>query len=469
MQRNSLGYPALTGLAFLLLAGCSSLSFRAPQTDVALFGPAGWREADAGDDGRISRGWLSTFHDRDLERSVDAAMANNQDLAAAAARMRSAEYVRMAGRSRILPQASLLGSGSTTRSENGRSTSTRSESYGLTVSSSWEIDLWGRLRDLNAADDADLLSARASYRGARLSLAAATARAWCNLIAAQQQLELAEVTLDSFQRNLRISERNYKGTGQGALDVQFGRTNVASAQRDLESRRLARDESARTLEVLTGAYPSGSTRAGRELPELKRNIPAGLPSELLERRPDLAAARAEILSSARRADAARKALLPSLELTTSTGTPVTSFSNLLNPNWLVSRIGTNIAQNLYSGGAIGNQARAALEQNQAAVHEYNQAALEAFREVESALDTDHSLARQEDFLVTEVQQAALAEKQSTRDYSDGIEGSDILDVLEAQRRANNAKASLIRLRNQRLLNRIDLHLALGGDFTTREI
>src|SRR5690606_13422606 len=147
-----------------------------------------------------------------------------------------------------LPNLAAGASADLTRSENGRGPASSSESYGLTISAAWEADLWGRLRDLNAADDADYLATRALFRGARLSLAAATARAWCNLIAAEQQRELARVTLDSFERNLRISERNYKGTGQGALDVQFGRTNVASARRDLESRRLARDEAARTLE-----------------------------------------------------------------------------------------------------------------------------------------------------------------------------------------------------------------------------
>ncbi|MBB5350084.1 NodT family efflux transporter outer membrane factor (OMF) lipoprotein [Haloferula luteola] len=399
--------------------------------------------------------------------TVDAAMDRNQDLAAAAARMRAAKYQQLAGRARVKPDASLLTSGSVSRSENGRAPAQSSESYGLSLSTSWELDVWGRLRDLNAADEADQVATEALFRGARLSLAASTARSWCNLIAAEQQLELAHITLDSFQRNLRISERNYKGTGQGALDVQFGRTNVASAQRDLESRRLARDEAARTLEVLTGRFPAGTTRAGHELPTLPKKVPAGLPSELLDRRPDLTAARASLLASAHRAHASRKSLLPSLRLTSSAGTPVSGFSQLLNPDWLVASIGANLVQTLDTGGAQKLEARAALEQNQAAVHDYQQVALTAFREVESALDADQSLARQEDFLVAEVEQAALAERQSTRDYADGIEGSDILDVLEAQRRANNARSSLIRLRNERLLNRIDLHLALGGDFKTR--
>lgn len=452
----------------ILLTGCSSLQFGRP-VEVANFAPPEtWQAVSKGGSGRISRSWVSEFNDAGMSRMVDQALANNRDLAAAEARMREAEYIAIAGRSRLLPQASLATSGSFSVSERGPLPSRETESYGLTVSASWEADLWGRLRDLTAADEADLFASEATLRGARLSLAASTARAWCNLIASDQQLDLAKVILDSFQRNLRISERNYEGTGKGSLDVQFGRTNVAAAERALKSSELARDEAARTLEVLTGSYPSGDTRAGSDLPKLRRKVPSGLPSELLERRPDLAVARARVFSTAKRADAARKSLLPSLALTTSAGTPVDQFRQLLDPQWLATSIAANIGQTLYAGGELSAQARAALERNQASIRDYEQAALNGFREVENALAADQSLAAQETFLITEVEQAALAEKQATRDYADGIVGADILDVLESQRRANNARSSLIRLRNSRLQNRIDLHLALGGDFKTLE-
>ncbi|RYD46039.1 MAG: hypothetical protein EOP83_30325, partial [Verrucomicrobiaceae bacterium] len=216
----------------------------------------------------------------------------------------------------------------------------------------------------------------------------------------------------------------------------------------------------------TGRYPTGQTWASRELPELKRGVPSGLPAELVERRPDLAAARARLFASAKRADAARKALLPSLTLTGSSGTPVSNFSNLLNPSYLASSIAASFAQTVYEGGALSADARGALAANEAAVHAYSQAALEAFREVESALSADSSLAEQETYLVSEVEQAALAQKQAARDYSDGV-NDDILRVLESQSRATNSRAGLIRLRNERLQNRIDLHLALGGDFQTQ--
>jgi len=455
-------------VAIALFPGCQSLQFGSPTEAVNFDAPTGWQSASKGANGRISQGWVREFNDAGMRRMIDKAMANNRDLASAEARMREAEYVAIAGRSRLLPEARLNTSGSFSVSERGPLPSRETESYGLTVAASWEADIWGRLRDLTAADSADLFAAEATLRGARLSLAASTARAWCNLIAADQQHELAKVILDSFERNLRISERNYQGTGQGSIDVQFGRTNVAAARRALESSDLARGEAARTLEVLTGSYPLGTTRAGKSLPQLRGSVPAGLPSGLVDRRPDLAIARARIFSTAKRADAARKSLLPSLALTTSVGTPVDQFRQLLDPQWLAASIAANIGQTLYAGGELSNQARAALERNKAAVTDYEQAALEAFREVENALAADRSLAAQEKFLVTEVEQAALAEKQATRDYADGIEGAGILNVLESQRRANNARSSLIRLRNNRLQNRIDLHLALGGDFKTAE-
>ncbi|MFC7336200.1 efflux transporter outer membrane subunit [Haloferula chungangensis] len=466
MQRNS---PKATwGLIICLtsLTACNSLQFESPREAHDLQSPPSWEASSSGREGKITQGWLSDFSDPGMTAAVERAMAYNSDLAAAAARMREAEYIRIAGQSRTLPNVALSSSGAYSMAGNGSAPTTESERYGLNISASWEVDVWKRLRDLNEASQADVDALRALYRGARLSLAASTAKSWCNLIAAEQQLELAKVTLDSFESNLRISERNYIGTGQGSLDVQFGRTNVASARRALEARRLERDDAARGLETLSGQYPSGRSSAGSDLPNMKRSVPAGIPADMVERRPDLEVARARIYASAKRADAIRKNLLPNIRLTSSGGNSVAQFQDLFDPNWLAASIAASVAQSVYSGGELTNLAHAAVERNKELIADYTQTALIAYREVESALSADDSLRAQEEFLIQEVKQAALAEKQATRDYADGIEGSDILDVLEAQRRNNNAKASLIRLRNERLQNRIDLHLALGGDFKT---
>lgn len=449
-----------TGLA-LGLSACESWRFDTPVSDLAIRTPGTWQAASTGNEGRISTGWLPALGDAELTRTVNEALAHNRNLKAAAARLRVAKESSIIARSRMLPSVGLSGSASVTEATDAD----RRQSHGLNLAASWEPDLWGRLRDLTNAAEAEERAALEDFRGARLSLAANTAKAWCNLISAEQELTLAGVTLESFEKNLRIIERNYKGTGEGALDIQFGRTNVSSARRAVESRKLDRDESARSLELLLGRYPAGGTRNSRDLPKLRSSVPAGLPAGLVDRRPDLAAARARLFASARRSDAARKALLPSFSITGAGGTSTTRLAELLDLNSLAATLAGRFTQVITEGGAVSAEARAALARNEEQLHQYAQTALEAFREVESALAADRSLAAQETFLASELEQAALAEKQSERDYSEGV-NPNILSVLEAQRRANNARATMIRLRNQRLQNRIDLHLALGGDFQT---
>ncbi len=457
----SLTRPLCLATFGLLVCSCESWRFAAPVDALAIRTPGTWSSAASGNHGRISSGWLAAFDDAQLSRTVAEALANNRNLKTAAARLRQAGQSSIIARSRRFPSLGL--SGNTNFTE--RANQPGQESYNLNLAAGWEPDLWGRLRDLTRAAEANERGALEDFRGARLSLAANTAKAWCNLISAEQEVNLSRFTLDSFEKNLRIIERIYIGTGEGALDIQFGRTNVSSARRDLEQNLLGREEAARNLELLLGRYPGGSARVARELPKLNARVPAGIPAELVERRPDLAAARARLFASARQADASRKQLLPSFSLTTSGGTPASRLTRLLSTNQLVTSIAGSFSQIITEGGAISADARSALAGNEALIHEYSQIALEAFREVESALSADRSLATQETFLASELAQAELAERQSERDYSEGV-NPNILSVLEAQRRANNARGSMISLRNQRLQNRIDLHLALGGDFQT---
>jgi NodT family efflux transporter outer membrane factor (OMF) lipoprotein len=444
------------------LAGCESWHFDRPVDDLAIRTPGSWQAASQGSEGAISSGWLAGFKDPELSRTVNMALQHNRDLKAAAARMREARENSIIAAAGSLPSLGLSGSAAVTDSSGqpGR------ESHGLNLAASWEPDLWGRLRNLTRAAQAQERAAVEDFRGARLSVAANAAKGWCNLISATQEVSLAEVTLESFEKNLRIIERNYRGTGEGALDIQFGRTNVFGAQRALESRKLERDEAARTIELLLGSYPAGGTRAGKELPQLVAAVPAGLPADLLDRRPDLVAARARLFASAERADAARKALLPSFSITGAAGSSTARLAQLLDWKDLTATLAARFTQVLTEGGAVSAEARAALARNEALLHNYAQAALTAFREVEASLAADRSLAAQEKFLTSEMEQAVLAERQAERDYAEGI-NPNILSVLEAQRRANNARASMIRLRNQRLQNRINLHLALGGDFHTK--
>lgn len=450
-----------------LLPGCAlQKKWSRPQGQARIDVPSLWNEAAQGQNRKIATGWLSEFGDARMTSLVREAIRRNNNLQAAAYRLKSTRESTIVGRSARLPSVNASGSSSRSYSGLGPAPGVSSDSYGLSFSASWEIDVWGRLRDLDYATRADYEAALADFRGAQLSLAVNTAQSWANLTEAQQQLELAEKTLTDFEKSLSLISRRQKEALLRAVDVQLGRNNVAGAERNLRSRTLQRDEAARTIQLLLGRYPSGELQASSDLPVLKHAVPAGLPSQLLARRPDLVAGRARIYASARRADATRKDLLPSLRLTGSGGNTAGDLKRALDPAYLTWSIASSLAQTVYRGGAPSAQARAALERNKATIRDYVQSVLRAFREVESALQTDRSLLEQESFLLIEVRQAGLAQAASERDLGLGIEGSSVLEILEAQRRAVNARGSLIRLRNQRIQNRLDLHLALGGDFET---
>lgn len=434
--------------------------------------PAGWTGSESVNPGDAATGWLKVFADPGLERLVEEAIDRNRNFRAAAARLKGAREGTIIGRAGRLPSigAGLGGSYAKTAIRNDQGDLqpfVGSDDYRLSLNASWEADLWGRLANIHRASEADYRSDLADYQGARLSLAANTVKAWWNLTAARLQVELSEQTRESFDRNLRIVERNYKAgdVTTSPLDVQFARNQLASTERGLISVRLGQDEARRSLELLLGRYPAASVSGRRDLPVLTNSVPAGLPSALLLRRPDLISSAADLHASAERADAARKAMLPSIVLTAGGSTGAASIDLLdlvANPTFIAGNVAASLAQPIYRGGAFKAQARQALAFNEAAVESFAGLALRAFREVESSLAAEQSLTQQYAFLETEVLQANLAEAQATRDYSEGIVG--YLSVLEAQRRAFNARSAMIGLRNARLQTRIDLYLALGGDF-----
>ena len=424
--------------------------------------PAAFAKAESGQSQKISTGWLKEFRDPRMSTVVLEALEKNQGLKAAAFRLKAAREGTIIGRAARLPT---INASTSYRQSDGKAVSF-SDSYSLSLNAAWEPDLWGRLRNLDYATRANYAASVADFRGARLSLAANTAQAWCNLVTAEQQLSLAETNVDSFATALGVVERRYRANTLRAVDVQFARNNVANSRRSLSVRQLDRDNAARNLEVLLGRYPAAAVASSSNLPSLADEIPVGLPVGLLERRPDLEAARARLFASAQNAEAARKNLLPNLRLTTGAAGGDSAFRRAFDPNFLVYSIASSLTQAVYQGGALSARARAALEQNRAAIEDYVRLALLAFREVESAVETDRSLADQERFLRQEVKQSQLAVKRALSDISLGIDGASFLEYLEAQRRAEAAGISLIRLKNQRLQNRIDLHLALGGDYET---
>jgi len=460
--RHSLLVLALVGLA----ASCVPIGKPSSQAQIEI--PKAWASSAQGTSGKISRGWVKDLNDSRLPKLVNEAMRNNPSILATADRLKAARAGVVRARSNRIPSANASAGGSRSRTNRDAAGGNTSYSGGknINIGASWEIDLWGRLRNLHTAAKADYDSTVADLRGARLSLAANTASTWYNLISAENQVKLAKETLASYQKVEKIIVRNYKAGTARSLELQLSRNNVFSAERILRARLRNRDDARRNLETLLGRYPSASIQAPTNLPNIPQSVPSGLPAELIARRPDIVAARLDLFSSFHRAKAAKKDLLPSLRLTGSSGTSSSSYRNLLDPGFLTSSISTSISQSLFEAGANREDARASVARNQAAIHDYAGTVLSAYREVESALASETWLKQQEFFLRKELEQAALAERQAERDYAEGVDGVDILDLLETQRRASNARSSLIDLQNQRIQNRINLYLALGGDYTT---
>ena len=451
-------------LSLILLShSCSSFSGPRPFVAATVQGPHAFTTARSGQNQKIATAWLHQFRDPRMTDLVKEALTHNQSLKAAAHRLRAVQQGTIIGRAARLPNLRA----STNYSETDGSNIPSSENYSISFNASWEVDLWGRLRNLDLASQADYAASVADFRAARLSLAANTAQAWCNLITAEQQLVLAQKTLDSFEQALPVVERRYRANTLRAVDVQFARNNVASAERNLRSRQLDRGNAARNLEIFLGRYPSASVTSSLKLPHLAEKIPVGLPSQLIERRPDLVAARAQLFASAQNVEAARKSILPSLQLTTNASNSADTLRRVLDPNFLIYSIAASLSQSVYQGGTLNARTQAALDQNRAIIQDYATTALFAFREVEAALAEDHSLAQQQIFLEKEAKQTKLAEKRALSDITLGIDGASFLEYLEAQRRSENASILLIQLKNQRLQNRIDLHLALGGDYFTK--
>ena len=449
------------------LGGCASRSTEAPLAFAGLAWPkqftAGTTNAPAG------AGWLSDFNDRTLDALVREALSNNPDLRVTAAKFEAAQAnLKIAG-APLLPTLSAKAAASRTkRNSTGgfRITSSRNERYTPSLDLAWELDVWGRLKDTRFAARLDAEQAAANLQAARLSLAANAAKGWFNLAETELQSQLARQTLNSYTNNLAVLEEGLQRGLTKALDVHLMRTSVHNAQNTLQLRMRERDSARRSLEILLGRYPKSELALNSGLPSLTNAVPAGLPSQLIERRPDVLAAQRAYLAAHTRVDSANKDRLPKFSLTASYGTSSDELENVLDINNNIWNLAANLTKPIFDAGKIKSQVQRAKAEREQAKYQYVQTTLQAFAEVETALAAETYLVKQVTALSNAAKEANEAEKLAQDDYLAGLAG--LVTVLESQRRVFDAKRSLIDLQNLRLQNRIDLYLALGGEFTQPE-
>lgn len=334
----------------------------------------------------------------------------------------------------------------------------------LNADISWEMDVWGRLRDETKASYKDATAAYADLAAAELSIAARVAQSWFSLIEARQQRELAERDVEARQSNLRVTERRYDRGVASSLDVRLSRSALGSSQSNLALRKRLEQEASRTLEVLLGRYPAAELEAAAELPSLPPLAGAGAPGDILARRPDLIAAEARMEASGLRARAARKQLLPSITLSSRLNTSGPEISDIIDPERLAGNIAAGLVQPLFQGGRLRANAKRARAAAEARVFEYTQTVLNAYQEAENALGAESLLAEQENALRLAYEEAAAAEELTERRYASGA--ATIFNLLDAQTRRISAESQFIQAQQNRVSNRVQLYLAIGGDFLT---
>ena len=338
--------------------------------------------------------------------------------------------------------------------------------FSLGAQINWELDVWGRLRDETRAAYKDAAAAYADLAAAELSIAARVAQGWFALIEARQQRELAERDVQARESNLRVTERRYDRGVASSLDVRLSRSALGSSRSNLALRKRLELEASRTLEVLLGRYPAAELEAAATLPQLPALAGAGAPGDILARRPDLIAAEARLEAAGLRARAARKQLLPQINLSSQLSTSGPMLADLIDPERLAGNIAGGLLQPVFQGGRIRANSRRARAAAETAVFEYAQTVLGAYEEAENALAAEGFLAEQEDALRLAYEEAAAAEELTERRYASGA--ATIFNLLDAQTRRISAESQFIQAQQQRVSNRVQLYLAIGGDFLTEE-
>ena len=418
--------------------------------------PDAWRSGGA-TAGAVSDAWLAAFDDARLNALVDEALANNPDLLAAAARVEQAAAYVESATSGLYPQVYAIGNIS------GKDSSSGTVDYGG-LFASWELDLWGKVRSGRETARLQLLSAQLSTAWARQSMAAMVARAWFVASEARLQKGVADDMVTSAEKLVALArERRRVGIGN-EYDVSVAEASLATYRDAAEQLGLSLRQSVQAIETLVGRYPAAELEVPATLPKLPGPVPGGLPSELLERRPDVIAAERRVAAAFFRVEETKAARLPTIRLNTSFSSLSSDLVLLKerdNPVW---GFGGRATVPLYLGGSLQAQVKVRTAEQKEAVAEYGRAGANAFAEVEQALSAGYALQAREPLLTEAINENERALKFAETRYRVGSD--DLRAVEQQQMQLFSAKSALLRVQSEQLVQRVNLHLALGGNFSS---
>lgn len=472
MSRFSFTSTTLAPVALaVLLTGCSLMpAYRQPAAPVP--------STFAGDTGAVAAapvaelGWRDVFTDPSLQRVIEMSLANNRDLRVAALNIEKARAQYRVQDAALFPtvKASGSGSGSGSRTPGDLSVTGQplvSHSYGATLGfSAYELDLFGRVRSLNAQALEQFFSTAEARRSTQISLVAEVATAWLTMAADQDQLKLAQDTLASQSNTYRLNQRSFELGVASALTLRQAQTSVETARVDVEkyTAQVAQDRNALVLlvgadlpdEQLPKALPDTAAAAANPL----ASIPPGLPSDLLQRRPDILQAERDLKAANANIGAARAAFYPSISLTASAGSSSSSLSGMFKGGSGSWSFAPQISLPIFDGGA--NQANLDIANTDRDIYvaQYEKAIQTAFREVSDALAQRSTLGRQLTAQQALVDATSESYRLSDARFKRGIDS--YLTVLDSQRSLYTAQQNLISTRLSRFTNLVTFYKTLGG-------
>ncbi|XLM21036.1 efflux transporter outer membrane subunit, partial [Chromobacterium piscinae] len=413
--------------------------------------------------------WWKQFDDPVLNQLIDEAVKSNADLQAAAARAEQAAAQAGIARAAMLPQLSAnagyqSGRSSTELATPGAPLVNDVRSANLTAA--WEIDLWGKLRRSNEAARASYAASRYDRDAAQLALTAQVAQTYFQLRALDAQLDIAKRTLQSREESLKLQTKRFQGGLISELEQRQAEAEAASARASVPQIARSLEQTETALGVLLGHSPkqlvAGGLARGKDINSLASppDVPANLPSSLLERRPDVASSEQQLIAANARIGVAKAAYFPSISLTGALGSQSLSLDSLFTSATRTWSFAGNLAAPIFNFGATGYNVDAASAGQKQALAQYQKAVQSAFKD---ALDALAANGAARDILQAQTSQSTALNrtlKLAGLRYDNGY--ASYLDVLDAQRNSFQSELNLVNAKLDRLNTTIGVYKALGG-------
>ena len=461
LPARTLRWSALT-LAALLSACALGPAYRRPDTPT----PAAFKEAPQGDAGwfpaapadTLERGpWWQLFGDAGLDRLVAQVEVSNQNVAAAVAAYAQARALVAQQRASLFPRIAIDGSA---RRSGGNGSASTGNAFQIAADASWVPDVWGALRLSVQGAQASAQASQADLAAARLSAQGELATNYFSLRDADTELGLLRRTVEGYQRAVTITRNRYDAGIAPRTDLLQAQTQLANAQADLATLVNQRAQLEHAIAVLIGKAPAEFTLPAAEWNLAVPAVPLVVPSELLQRRPDIASAERAVAAANAQIGIQRSAYFPSLNLTASFGNAASRIGDLFNASTTLWSLGLSVAQTVFDAGATRARVEGAEAARDAAVARYRQTVLTAFQAVEDQLSGARALSEQAGLRRTASEAADLTEQQLLNRYQAGQ--VSYTDVVTAQASALSARRAVAQVAASRQAAAIALIQALGG-------